>query len=133
MKNLKWASLIILALITFKMIGASNIDEVSLEDFQKLSKERKVVLIDVREKNEFESGHIQGATLIPLSMMNEKKAEFDKLIKEASKDKEVYVYCRSGRRSGIVKDELLKQNYKVKNLGGFENLIKKGFKASPES
>jgi len=133
MKNLKWASLFILAFITFKMIGASNFDEVKLDDFQKLSKENKVVLIDVREKNEFDAGHVEGAILIPMSLMDEKKPEFDKLIKEATKDKEVYLYCRSGRRSGLVKDELLKQNYKVKNIGGFENLVKKGFKASPQS
>ncbi len=128
MKNLKLVTLIVLGLITFKLIGASNIDEVKADEAQKLIKENKVVLIDVREKNEFDSGHLEGAVLVPLSLMKENKPEFDKKIKEVAKDKEIYLYCRSGRRSGLAKDELLKQNYKLKNIGGFEDLVKQGFK-----
>lgn len=61
---------------------------------------RKAQLIDVREPNEFEAGHILGARNIPLSQIHARKAEI-------RKDMPIYLYCQSGMRSaraaGIVK------------------------------
>lgn len=53
---------------------------------------RKAQLIDVREQNEFENGHILGARNIPMSQMHVRK-------KEVRTDKPVYLYCQSGMRS----------------------------------
>lgn len=50
------------------------------------------VIIDVREKDEYELSHINGAINIPLS-------EFRERISEIPKDKKVYLHCRSGQRS----------------------------------
>ncbi len=50
------------------------------------------MLIDVREPAEFRSGHIPGAVNIPLSQLGSKTDEI-------AKDRNVYLYCRSGMRS----------------------------------
>ena len=49
-------------------------------------------IVDVREKYEYEQGHIKGALNIPLS-------EFRNRISEIPKDKPVYLHCRTGQRS----------------------------------
>ncbi|NSL50365.1 rhodanese-like domain-containing protein [Calidifontibacillus erzurumensis] len=53
---------------------------------------RKAQLIDVREPNEYEAGHILGARNIPLTQLHARKAEI-------RKDMPVYLYCQSGYRS----------------------------------
>ncbi len=63
----------------------------------KVSKVRELVennafIIDAREKNEFEAGHLKNAINIPLS-------EFRDRLDEIPKDKPVYIHCRSGQRS----------------------------------
>ncbi len=54
--------------------------------------ENNACIIDVREKYEYEDGHIKGAVNIPLS-------ELRKRTDEIPKDKDVYIHCRSGQRS----------------------------------
>jgi rhodanese-related sulfurtransferase len=53
---------------------------------------RKAQLIDVRESNEFDNGHILGARNVPLTQLKMRKAEI-------RKDKPVYLYCQSGQRA----------------------------------
>lgn len=64
-------------------------------------------IIDVREPNEYEEGHIKGARSIPLSQLKGR-------VSEVPKDKPVYIHCRSGQRSYYALTYL-------KNLG-FENI-----------
>jgi NADPH-dependent 2,4-dienoyl-CoA reductase/sulfur reductase-like enzyme/rhodanese-related sulfurtransferase len=54
--------------------------------------EKGATIIDARERNEFEEGHIKGAINIPLS-------EFREKLDQIPKDKPVYVHCLSGQRS----------------------------------
>lgn len=61
-------------------------------------------IIDVREPNEFHSGHIPGAENLPLSRF---VAEFRKL----PRDVEVVLVCRSGNRSGMAQQFLRQQGY----------------------
>lgn len=76
---------------------------------------RKAQLIDVREPNEFEAGHILGARNIPLSQIHTRKAEI-------RKDMPVYFYCQNGMRSaraaGIAKRLGCKDISQLK--GGFK-------------
>ncbi len=76
---------------------------------------RKAQLIDVREPNEFNNGHILGARNIPLSQMKMR-------MQELRSDKPVYLYCQGGTRSGRAAQFLYKR--------GFRNLshLKGGFK-----
>jgi NADPH-dependent 2,4-dienoyl-CoA reductase/sulfur reductase-like enzyme/rhodanese-related sulfurtransferase len=69
--------------------------------------ENNAYIIDVREKYEYEDGHIKGAVNIPLS-------ELRKRTNEIPKDKDVYIHCRSGQRS--YNAILALQNLGYKNL-----------------
>lgn len=60
--------------------------------------------------------------------MTENKNDFDKKVSELPKDKTFIVYCRSGRRSSIVGDDLQKKGFKVLNMGAFDSWKKTGFK-----
>jgi rhodanese-related sulfurtransferase len=76
---------------------------------------RKAQLIDVREPNEFENGHILGARNIPISQMKMR-------LQEIRPDKPVYLYCQSGQRSARAAQLLYKKGYKdLSHLqGGFK-------------
>ena len=54
--------------------------------------EEGAYIIDVREKGEYDRGHIKGAHLIPLSELRERTDEIPK-------DEKVYLHCRTGQRS----------------------------------
>ncbi|MCJ8006809.1 rhodanese-like domain-containing protein [Lederbergia wuyishanensis] len=66
---------------------------------------RKAQLIDVREPNEFEGGHILGARNIPISQLKTR-------MKEIRPDKPVYLYCQSGMRSGRAAQTLYRKGYR---------------------
>ena len=74
------------------------------------------VLIDVRTADEFASGALPGATLIPHGDIAARIAEV-----APDKNTPVVLYCRSGRRSGIAQDELQALGYtQVINAGGYD-------------
>ena len=72
------------------------------------------IIIDARTEEEFAGGHIEGAILIPEYEIAQKAPS---LIPQ--KDILILVYCRSGRRSKIASEELVKLGYtNVKEFGG---------------
>ncbi len=74
----------------------------------------KAQLIDVREKDEYLSGHADGAINLPLSDI-----EKGLISSELDKTQEVWLYCRSGARAETAKLILEGKGYKkVKNIGG---------------
>lgn len=82
--------------------------EITVQELKKLIDEKKEFqLIDVREEHEFDEANLKGE-LIP---MGEIMDNLDKL----SKDKQVIVHCRSGKRSATVINAL-------ENQHGFTNL-----------
>ncbi len=72
------------------------------------------IIIDSRTEEEFAQGHIEGAILIPeYEIADRAESELPK------KDALILVYCRSGRRSKIASEELVKLGYtNVKEFGG---------------
>ena len=64
------------------------------EAYEKITKDKKIQLIDVRTPSEFASGHIEGAKNIDF-----KSPDFEKQIAKLKKRKPVLLYCRSGNRS----------------------------------
>lgn len=75
------------------------------------------LIIDVRSKNEYAEGHINGAINIPLSVI--KKENY-----KIPKNKKILLYCQSGTRSKkagkILEDLGYKEIYNLK--GGLENM-----------
>ncbi|MGM8213484.1 rhodanese-like domain-containing protein [Virgibacillus sp. W0430] len=76
---------------------------------------RKAQLIDVREPQEFENGHILGARNIPLTQLKHRLVEI-------RPDKPVYLYCQNNGRSARAAHVLYKKDYKdIHQLkGGFK-------------
>ncbi|MBB3109482.1 rhodanese-related sulfurtransferase [Paenibacillus phyllosphaerae] len=87
--------------------------EITTTELAKLLEEGQPInLIDVREIDEWQSGHIAQAKLIPLSEFTDRMHEID------TDNSPIYVICRSGGRSGKVCDYLAPQGYKVVNVQG---------------
>ena len=73
-----------------------------------------IIILDVREQDEFDAGHIPGALLLPYTE-TEQKAEGILPDKEQT----ILVYCRSGRRSKIAAESPAKLGYTgIKEFGG---------------
>jgi phage shock protein E len=88
-------------------------------DYVQLVKEGAVIL-DVRSRGEFESGHIRGAINIPVDQL---RSNFNKL---KDKNKPIITCCASGMRSAAAKSALLANGYtKVFNGGGWSGLQNK--------
>lgn len=90
-------------------------EQISAEEAKKImdSGEEHIIL-DTREQDEFDEGHIPGAILIPYTEIENKAEEM-----LPDKDKLILVYCRSGRRSKIAAESLSKLGYtNVKEFGG---------------
>ena len=103
----------------------------SLDKVKEGLSQKKAVLVDVREQNEWDEGHLAGATLVPLSQLNEKakSKEFAaQLSKDLPKDKIVYCHCRAGKRALAAGDILKELGYDVRPLkAGYQELIEAGF------
>lgn len=108
MKYIIISLLVLIAIYVFKTRAAGDSTQ---------TKEVKVLInptiIDVRSQEEFNSGHIDGAILIPHDKIKE-------LISSKVKDKKtnIVVYCRSGHRAGLAKKYLDELGYEnVENYG----------------
>ena len=105
--------------LLFASVFAADIAKVSPQEAAKLVTDGKAVLVDVREPAEcLESGGAAPAVLLP-------KSDFDgdqKLWKEflgQTGDKQIILYCRSGKRAGVVGAALAAKGHNVANAGGF--------------
>ena len=90
-------------------------EQISAEEAKAImDTEKEYIIIDARTGSEFAEGHIEGAILIPEYEIA------DRAEKELpNKDALILVYCRSGRRSKIASEELVKLGYtNVKEFGG---------------
>ena len=99
----------------------------SLDTVKKALAEKKAVLIDVREKSEWDKGHLKDASLLPLSSLKEKELPKD-LAKLLPKDKVAYLHCAAGVRCVAAAEILRKHGYDVRPLkDGYKSLLEKGF------
>ena len=93
---------------------------------------KKAVLVDVREKSEWNEGHIQGAIFLPLSELNAGIDE-KQLAKRLPKDKILYTHCVVGKRSLSAAKILEKHGYELRPLkAGYKELLEAGFKKAKE-
>ena len=78
------------------------------------------IWIDVRTMDEYNGGHVSEAVNIPYTEIAEGISALT-----GDKDASIYVYCRSGRRSGIAKETLEGLGYtQVVNVGGINDAMK---------
>ena len=84
---------------------------------QIMDSEEGYIILDVRTQEEYDEGHIPGATQISLEEIAE-KAE----VVLTDKDQLILVYCRSGRRSKIAAEALVELGYtNIKEFGGISD------------
>ena len=81
--------------------------------------------IDVRTAEEYAAGHVSQSINIPYEEITDRVGEVT-----TDKDALIYVYCRSGRRSGIAMEALEKAGYSnVVNIGGLQDAMQKAAEA----
>ena len=85
------------------------------EEAKEMMDTQEVIILDVREQDEYDSGHIPGAVLLPVGTIDETTAA--EVIPE--KDSAVLVYCRSGNRSKTASSTLAELGYtNIYEFGG---------------
>lgn len=85
------------------------------KELQKLLQDSSNILIDVRTPHEFQQVHIKNSFLIPLHELPQKISFL--------KNKNVYIYCRSGARSSQAEMFLKANKINAKNIGGLGNFF----------
>ena len=101
--------LIMISIIVFSSIGCQK-----EEKKERMTIEKKPIIIDVRTKEEYEEGHIKGAINIPYDQIDE-NIKLDKTQK-------LKVYCKSGKRSAIAYEKLKELGYDVDDLGAYDTI-----------
>jgi rhodanese-related sulfurtransferase len=124
------AALIILLFFNISLAGcktqeskpASITNVTANEVYKMISSNKDYFILDVRSKEEFDSGHIDGAYLIPVS-------ELENRLAELPQNKPIIVYCRSGNRSTSAANILLEKGFKeIFNMtGGITEWQNEGF------
>ncbi|WP_079509707.1 rhodanese-like domain-containing protein [Mesobacillus jeotgali] len=109
-----FAAFLFAALVMTGCSGGSYKD-VSVDQAKELIDSGKVQVLDVRTPDEFAAGHIPGAKLVPLQVL-------DSMLSELDEEQEYLVVCRSGNRSTEASQILAKKGFKkIYNMTGGMN------------
>lgn len=111
--------LLISLLLLLTGCGGNSADgsyqQITQEEAKEMMDSQEVIILDVREQGEYDSGHIPGAVLLPVGTIDETTAA--EVIPE--KDSTVLVYCRSGNRSKTASSTLAELGYSnIYEFGG---------------
>lgn len=86
---------------------------ISASQAKDMMEQEDVVIIDVREEDEYKQGHIKNAVLIPLNTIDENNPQLP------DKNQTLLIYCRSGNRSAKAAKKFIKLGYQnVYDFGG---------------
>ena len=99
-------------------MNENSYQQITQEAAKEMMDTQEVVILDVREQHEYDSGHIPGAVLLPVGTIVEDTAAavIDEL------DMVVLVYCRSGNRSKTASQVLVDLGYtNVYEFGGIND------------
>jgi rhodanese-related sulfurtransferase len=102
------------AAVSFAALADGELEPLAQDAYLALPKsgEQAPFVLDVRTPEEFVTGHVPGAVNIPYDQVAARLAE-------VPKDKEVVLYCRSGRRAGMAAEVLAANGYtRLKHLEG---------------
>ncbi|BAQ59857.1 rhodanese domain protein [Geminocystis sp. NIES-3708] len=97
-------------LVELAQESKTRIQEITIDEAQKAIAEKDVIILDVRETDEYESGHL--ADTLHLSL-GEVKEQIHNVIKD--KSTKIICYCGGGNRSALATDTL--------NQLGYENVV----------
>lgn len=113
----------------FQTEGEAQYKELTAVDAKAFIVKNKPLILDVRTPTEYYSGYLPGAVLIPLQQLADRLSE----IKDY-KDKEIIIYCRSGNRSTVAAEILIRNGFKkVYNIrDGIRGWIGNGFQTKQE-
>ena len=96
-------------------VADGSYQQITQEESKEMMDTQEVIILDVREQDEYDSGHIPGAVLLPVGSIDEDTAA--EVIPE--KDSTVLVYCRSGNRSKTASSALAELGYtNIYEFGG---------------
>ena len=109
----------LLALFLLAGCGGNTSDgsyeQITQEEAKEMMDTQEVIILDVREQDEYDSGHIPGAVLLPVGTIDKDTAA--EVIPET--DSTVLVYCRSGNRSKTASSTLAELGYtNIYEFGG---------------
>ena len=99
-------------------MNENSYQQITQAEAREMMDTQEVVILDVREQHEYDSGHIPGAVLLPVGTITEDTAAavIDEL------DTVVLVYCRSGNRSKTASQALADLGYtNVYEFGGIND------------
>lgn len=132
MKSGMQTLLIILAVIVLMTIAKRVLagDILPPDEVSKRLQAGTAVLVDVREPDEWQSGVVDGAHLLPLSDLRGDRTQWTPFLK-ANAGQELILYCRSGNRSGMAKRVLDAEKFPTANAGGFSRLKAAGLPVTP--
>lgn len=125
--RLRWTVLLLLTGVP--ALAAEHTKDALPTVKQKIDR-KQAVLIDVREKREWDSGHIDGAILLPLSRLQGRSPdEMKKILEEnVPKGRVIYTHCKVGVRALTAGNLMQNLGYDVRPLKpGYEDLLNAGF------
>ena len=103
----------------------------SLELIQERLANKEAILIDVREQDEWDEGHLESALFLPLSKLEDREGKNDfaaEIAGQLSKGKIIYCHCAAGGRVIPASAILQKLGYDIRPLkAGYSTLLKAGF------
>ena len=88
-----------------KMFFRIDKTDLQYDEAMEIYKRENAILIDVRMPDEYREKHIEGAINIPIYEIDNLKNEI------IDKDKVILLYCKTGKRSKIVKEILMQNGY----------------------
>ncbi len=123
-----WMACIPLLVFPFAYVGgAAEPTNDSLTQVKRNVAEGKAVLVDVREKAEWNKGCIEGAVCLPLSEL-QRGVDAARLQKQLPAGTIIYTHCVVGKRAVTAANILEKYGYEVRPLKpGYKDLLQAGF------
>ncbi len=113
--------LLLSSLLGSTALFAESVPAVSVQQAAQMQAQQKAIILDVRENDEWNAGHIAGAIHIPLGEISTRVGELVKY-----QNQPVITQCRSGARSAKAADILAKSGFtNVHNMDGGLNAWQK--------
>lgn len=120
MKPILTFVLIVLLLFIFTSCGSDEPSEVTYKKItaeaakELMDSDDTLFIVDVRTQEEYDTGHIPNAILLPLDTLADKASEV-----LPDKEQRLLIYCRSGNRSATAAKQLIEMGYtEVYDFGG---------------